>query len=88
MIVVDNNFLVVVGYYDLDWTFLLLWDGLGLDAGFNLAVNKVLNKGANVIMGELLALIKGEFLVLDSLLNGKCGPFVDFQVQVTSVRSK
>ena len=36
-------------------------------------------------MSELLALVEGEFLVFDCLLDCECGPLVNFQVQVTGV---
>lgn len=36
-------------------------------------------------MCKLLALVKGEFLVLDGLLNREGGPLVDFKVEVTGV---
>lgn len=85
MIVFHDDFLVVVGYDDLDWTFLLLWDRLGLDTWFHLAVNEILDESSNVVVSDLLALVVGEFLVLNGLLDSECGPLVDLQVQVASV---
>lgn len=37
---------------------------------------------ANIVVGNLLGLVEGELLVLDSLLNGESGPFAIFEVQV------
>lgn len=85
MIVLHDDFLVVVGYDDLDGTFLLLWDGLGLDAWFHLAVNEILDESSNIVVSDLLALVVGEFLVFNGLLDSECGPLVDLQIQVASV---
>lgn len=71
----------------LDWTILRLRDGLRLDAGFNLAVHKVLDKGADGLLGDCLALIKRKLLVLDCLLNGKGRPLL-LEVEVASVCTK
>lgn len=68
--------------------FLLFGNGLGFDAGLHLAVNEILDECTHVIMGEFLALIKGELLVLHGLLDGESGPLVDFQVQITSVSAE
>lgn len=67
---------------------MLLWDGLRLDARLDLAINKVLNESANIVMCKLLVLIEGELLILDGLLNGECGPLVDLQVQIAGVRAE
>lgn len=85
VLVVDDYIFVVVGDNDLDVAFLLFGNGLGFDAGLHLAVNEFLDECTHVIMGEFLALIEGEFLVLHGLLDGESGPLVHFQVQVTSV---
>jgi len=44
-----------------------------------------LNEIADFLLCELLALIQGELLVLDSLLDGKGGPLVHFKIQITGV---
>ena len=85
ILVFVDDLLVVVRYHDFDAALLLLGDGLALDAGCNLAVDKVLDKSADIVMCEFLALVKGEFLVLDGLLDGEGGPFVDFEVEVSGV---
>lgn len=72
-------------YDDLNAALLLLRNGLALDTGCNLAVDKVLDKSADIIMCKFLALVKGKFLVLDCLLDGEGGPFVDFKVEVSGV---
>ena len=87
-VIIKDDILVIVRHNDLNGTFVLLWDRFGFDAGLNLAVNKVLDEGTNVLLSQFLALIEGEFLVLDGLLNGEGGPFVDLKVQVTGVSTK
>ena len=72
-------------YDDLDAALLLLRNRLALDTWRNLAVDKVLDESADIIMCEFLALVKGELLVLDGLLDGEGGPFVDFKVEVSGV---
>ena len=39
-------------------------------------------------MCELLALVEGEFLVLDGFLDGESGPLVNFEVEVSGVGSE
>ncbi len=82
------NVFVVVRYDDFDGPVLLFGDGFALDAGLDLAVDEVLDEVTDFFLCELLALIQGELLVLDSLLDGKRGPLVDFEVQVASVGAK
>ena len=67
---------------------MLLWDGLRLDARLDLAIDKVLNESANIVMGKLLVLIEGELLIFDGFLNGECGPLIDLQIQVAGVRTE
>lgn len=88
VLIVDDYVLVIVSHDNLDWTFLLFGNGLRFDARVDLAINEVLDEGANIIVGELLALVKGEFLVLHSLLNSESGPLVHLEVQVTGVSAK
>lgn len=85
LIVVDDYILVVVGHHNLDRPFLLLGDGLGFDAGLNLAVDEVLDESSDILLCQLLALVEWEFLVLAGFLDGEGGPFVDFEVEVASV---
>ena len=87
-LVVDDDFLVVVGYHNLDITFLFLGDWLGLDAWLDLARDEIVDELANVFCCELLALVKGEFLILDGFLDRKGGPFIGFEVQVGGVCAK
>lgn len=77
-----------MGYDNLNGAFLLLWDRFGFDARLNLAVNKVLDKLANIFSGKLLALVEGKLLVLYSFLNGKGRKFVGFEIKVTCVSAK
>lgn len=88
LLVVKNNFIVVLGNYNGDWAILRLWDWLGLDAWINLASDEVVNELANCLGSKLVRLVEWELLVLDSLLNSESWPFVSLKVEVTSVLSK
>lgn len=88
LVLLNHNILVVVSDDDLDGPFLLLRDGLRLDARVDLAVHEVLDESADVLFGQLLALVKGEFLVLDGLLNSEGGPLVGFKVQIARMSAK
>lgn len=88
IIVVKNHIFVVVGHNNLDRAFLLLRTGLGLDARIDLAVEETLDEIADIIMSDLLGLVKGKFLVLLSLLDGERGPFAILQVEVLGVGAK
>ena len=85
ILVFVDDFLVVVRYDDLDAALLLLRNGLALDTWCNLAVDKVLDESADIVMCKFLALVKREFLVLDGLLDGEGGPFVDLKVEVSGM---
>ena len=85
--VIQHNIIIIMRHNHLDRTILRLWDGFRLDAGFDLAVHKVLNEGADGLLGDLFALVKGKLLVLDCLLNGKSRPLL-LKVEVTSVSTK
>ena len=73
---------------NLNRTLVLLRNRLALDAGLDLSINKVLDEIPNLLLGKFLCLIKGELLVLDGLLDGKGWPFVDLEIQITSVGSE
>lgn len=87
-LVVNDDFLVIVGHHDLNIALLLLRNGLGLDAWIDLARDEIIDELANVLRRELLALVKGEFLVLDGLLDREGGPFVGFEVEIGRVGAK
>ena len=74
-----------MGHNDLNRSFLFLGNGLRFDTCFDFAVDEVLNKCADIVMGDLLRLIVRELLVLDGLLDGKGRPLALFQVQVPGV---
>ena len=78
--VVKDYVLVVVGDDDDNGAFLLLRDRLALNAGLDLAGDKVINESPNILVGDLLGLIKGELLVLGNVLDCKGRPFVDLEV--------
>ena len=85
VIVVDHQVLIIVGYDDLDRTFLLLGNWLRFNACLHFAVHEILHKSTNVIVSEFLVLVEREFLVLDCFLDGECWPFVDLKVQIPGV---
>ena len=66
---------------------LFLWDGLGFDAWFKLALNEVLDESADLLLSELVAL-EGVLLVLDGLLDGERWEGVGGEVEVGSVSTK
>ncbi len=88
VLILQNDLFVVVGHNDLDRALLLFWNRLRLDAGVDFAINEGLNECANIIVRNLLVLVKRKLLVLDSLLDGKSWPFAIFEVQITSVRTE
>ena len=88
LLIVHDDVLVIVCDDNLNRAFLLFRDGLGFDAWLNFAVNEFLYESTNIFRGELLVLVKGELLVLDRLLDGEGGPFVDFEVEVAGVGAK
>ena len=85
VLVIQNDLFVVVGHNDLNRAFLLLWNRLRLDAGGDLAVHEVLDECANIVVCNLLVLVKRKLLVLDRLLDGESWPFAIFEVQVASM---
>lgn len=85
---IHDNVLVAVRDNDSDGTFLRLGNGLGLDAGLKFARNKVIDKLADLRIGDCLALVQWELQVLDSVLDGERGPLADLEVQVLSVLTK
>ena len=85
ILVFDDHILVIMRDNDLDGPFLLLRNGLRLDAGLDLAVNEVLDEFADFVVCDLAFLAEGEFGVLDCVLDGKGGPFSILKIQVASV---
>ena len=84
-VVVNDYFLVIVSNDDLDRAFLFLGNRLRLDAGLDLAVDKVLNERADFLLAELFSLIKRKLGVLGSVLNGEGGELVSFEVEIAGV---
>lgn len=84
---VHDNFVVILGDNNGDGTVVLLGNGLGLDAGVDLAGDKVVKELGNLLCGEVSAL-EGELLVLLSVLDGESGPLADLEVEVASVLTK
>lgn len=87
-VVVYDNVFIVVGNNNLNGTVLGLGNRLGLDAGLNLAVNKILNEFSNILFGDFLGLIKGKLLVLNGFLDSKSWEFFGVQIEVASVSAK
>ena len=88
ILVLLHDFLVAVGDNNSDRTVLLLGNGFGLDAWLNFAIHEFLDKGTNFGLIDLLILVKGEFLVLDGLLDCECRPLVSLQVEVACVSTE
>jgi hypothetical protein len=78
-LIVKHNIFVVLGDNHYHWSFLLLRDGLGLDAGLDLAINVVLHKLAHVHLGDLCS-TERELLILGGILNGEGRPIADLKV--------
>jgi hypothetical protein len=78
-LIVKYNIFVVFRNNHRHWSFLLLRDRLGLDAGFDIAINVVLHKLADVLLGDFRS-AEGELLILDSILDDKGRPFADLKV--------
>lgn len=88
LVIIQNDVFVVVRHNNLYRAVLLFGDGFGLDAWLHLPVDKVLNEIANFFVCERLALVKGELLIFDGLLDRKGGPFTSLEVQVVSVSTE
>lgn len=74
-------------HHHFDGIVLFLRNRLRFDAGFDLAVHKVLHKRPNGLLGNCFGLVKGELLVLDGFLNGKGRPLL-LQVEISGVSTK
>jgi len=85
LLVIKNNLVVVVGNNDGDWAVLVLWGWLRLDAWLEGSRCELLNKFADLLGCDLLGLVEWVFLVLAGVLNGKCGPLANLEVQVCGV---
>lgn len=88
LVVVDDEVLVALGDDYSGTGLLLLGDGLALDAGLDLAGDKVLNERADSLLANVLGsalLGVGELLVLGDVLDGERGPAADLEVQVAGV---
>lgn len=88
LLVIENDIFVIVGDHNLHRSLLLLWDGLRLDTGLHLAINEILDKISDSFLGQFLALVEGELLVLDGFLDSESGPFVDFKIQIACVSAE
>lgn len=86
--VIHDNVLVVMGDDNGHRAILALWNRLRLDAGVDLSSDKVVNKLAYVLLGQLLALVERKLLVLGDFLDGERGPLAEFEVQVATVLSE
>jgi hypothetical protein len=88
LVAVNDDFLVVLGDDDGGGAFLLLGDRLALDAGLELAGNKVGDELGQLLGGESRGITSfgvWELLVLDGVLDGESGPRADLKVEVASV---
>lgn len=88
LVVVDNNFFIVVGNNNLNGAVLGLGNRLWLDAWLNLAVNEILNEFSNILLCKLLALVKRKLLVLGGFLDSERWEFFGVKVEVACVSAK
>lgn len=88
LLIVDNNVLIVVCNNGSHRSIVLFGYGLRLDARLNLTSQEIVNKLANMLLGELSALLERELLILGCVLNGESGPFTDFEVQILCMLTK
>lgn len=77
--VVQNDILVGMCDNHGDRSILFLWDRFRLDAGLELAVDKVLDKCRNFLFGQFVA-VEGVFFILDGLLDCESGPFISWKI--------
>lgn len=88
LVVVDNEVLVALGDDHGGTRLLLLGNRLALDAGLNLALNKLLNESADSLLADVLGgtlLGEGVLLVLGDVLDGEGRPGADLEVKVAGV---
>lgn len=88
LLVVKYNVIVVLGDNNCDWTILLLWDRLALDAWLKFTSDKVIDVFANALCGDLFGLGEWELLVLGNVLDRDGWPLADLEVEVTAMLSE
>jgi hypothetical protein len=74
--------LVVIRNNNVDGSILLLGDWLRLDARGHLSIDKLLNELIDILVSNLLALVKGKFLILDRLLDSESWEFANLEIEV------
>lgn len=84
LLVVDDNILEATADNDGD-ALLGLGDGLGLNAGLNLAAKDVLDELADLLGVNLLGLLEGVLGVLGDILDSEGGEVLGLEVQVAGV---
>ena len=82
LVVVNHNLVIVLRNDNSDRAFLLLWDGLRLDAWLDLSGDEVINELADFLLSELLGLVIRKLLVVVRLLNSESGELADLEVEV------
>ena len=87
-LIIDHWFLIVVGNHNMDRALLGFWDRLGFDAWLDFTIYKVLDKAANVVMGDLLSLVIRKFLILNRFLDSKGWPLVLLEVEIGGMGTK
>jgi hypothetical protein len=88
LVVVNNEVLVALGDDHGGTRLLLLGNRLALDAGLDLATNKLLNESADSLLADVLSgtlLGEGVLLVLGDVLDGERGPGANLEVEVAGV---
>ena len=85
LVVVNHNLVIVLRNDNGDRAFLLLWDGLRLDAWLDLSGNEVINELADFLLSELLGLVIRKLLVLVRLLDSESRKLADLEVEVSGM---
>lgn len=88
LLIVNDDLLVVAANNYGNRALLSLGNGLGLEARFNLAVKNVLDKLADIIGINLLALVVRVLGVLGSVLDSESRELLGLQVEVASVSAE
>lgn len=82
LVVVNHNLVIILRNDNSDRAFLLLRNGLRLDAWLDLSGNEVINELTDFLLSELLGLVIRKLLVLVRLLDSESGELADLEVEV------
>ena len=82
LVVVNHNLVIVLRNDNSDRAFLLLWDGLRLDAWLDLSGDEVINELADFLLSEFLGLVIRKLLILVRILDSESRELADLKVEV------